>query len=126
MNLFEGLGDTVYFIKFNKKEFTKIPAYLFNAFMSLQNYGLHAYFIFDQPIKITDDNREELKRRNNLFLDIIRLRANGKDIDVLATFLVSFARPRHLIISSAQTMLLCVVSSKIPTSVSRQSKSTRN
>ena len=44
-------------------------------------YGLHAYYIFDTPIKITDENREELKRRNNLLLDIIRLRANGKKID---------------------------------------------
>ncbi|MBR0288786.1 MAG: PriCT-2 domain-containing protein, partial [Selenomonadaceae bacterium] len=37
--------------------------------------------IFDSPIKITDDNREELKRRNNLLLDVIRQRANGKKID---------------------------------------------
>ena len=44
-------------------------------------YGLHAYFIFNQPIKITDDNREELKHRNNLLLDLIRARANGKKID---------------------------------------------
>jgi uncharacterized protein (DUF927 family) len=44
-------------------------------------YGLHAYYIFDTPIKITDDNREQLKCRNNLLLDITRLRANGKKID---------------------------------------------
>ena len=44
-------------------------------------YGLHAYYIFDTPIKITNENREELKRRNNLLLDLIRLRANGKKID---------------------------------------------
>ena len=44
-------------------------------------YGLHAYYIFDTPIAITDENREQLKRRNNLLLDIIRLRANGKKID---------------------------------------------
>ena len=44
-------------------------------------YGLHAYYIFDSPIKITDDNREELKRRNNLLLDVIRQRANAKKID---------------------------------------------
>ena len=44
-------------------------------------YGLHAYYIFDMPIKITDENREVLKRRNNLLLDLIRLRANGKKID---------------------------------------------
>ena len=44
-------------------------------------YGLHAYYIFDTPIKITDQNREEIKRRNNLLLDVIRQRANGKKID---------------------------------------------
>ena len=44
-------------------------------------YGLHAYFIFDIPIKITDKNREDIKRRNNLLLDVIRQRANGKKID---------------------------------------------
>ena len=44
-------------------------------------YGLHAYFIFNEPIKITNENREELKCRNNLFLDVIRARANGKKID---------------------------------------------
>ena len=44
-------------------------------------YGLHAYYIFDTPIKISDENREELKRRNNLLLDVIRQRANGKKID---------------------------------------------
>ena len=44
-------------------------------------YGLHAYYIFNEPIKITEDNREELKRRNNLMLEVIRARANGKKID---------------------------------------------
>ena len=44
-------------------------------------HGLQAYYIFEQPILITDENREELKRRNNLVLDVIRQRANGKDID---------------------------------------------
>ena len=44
-------------------------------------YGLHAYYIFNTPIKITEDNREQLKRRNNLLLDVIRQRANGKKID---------------------------------------------
>ena len=44
-------------------------------------YGLHAYYIFDTPIKITNENREELKHRNNLMLDVIRARANGKKID---------------------------------------------
>ena len=44
-------------------------------------YGLHAYYIFNIPIEITEENREELKRRNNLLLDIIRQKANGKKID---------------------------------------------
>lgn len=44
-------------------------------------HGLQAYYIFDQPILITNQNREELKQRNNLLLDVIRQRANGKDID---------------------------------------------
>ena len=46
-------------------------------------YGLHAYYIFDTPIKITNENREELKRRNNLLLDVIRQRAGGKKIDAV-------------------------------------------
>ena len=44
-------------------------------------YGLHAYYIFNEPIKITNDNREKLKRRNNLLIDIVKQRANGKKID---------------------------------------------
>ena len=44
-------------------------------------YGLHAYYLFEEPVKVTDDNREELKRRNNLLLDVIRQKANGKTID---------------------------------------------
>ena len=44
-------------------------------------HGLHAYYIFDTPIEITDENRDELKRRNNLLLDVIRQRSNGKKID---------------------------------------------
>ena len=44
-------------------------------------YGLHAYYIFDIPIAITDLNREQLKRRNNLLLEVVRARANGKKID---------------------------------------------
>ena len=44
-------------------------------------FGLHAYYIFDTPIAITNDNRELLKRRNNLLLDVIRSRANGITID---------------------------------------------
>ena len=46
-------------------------------------YGIQAYFIFDQPILITDQNRDELKRRNKLLLDVIRAKANGKDIDAV-------------------------------------------
>ena len=41
-------------------------------------FGLHAYYIFDSPIKITDQNREELKRRNNLLLDVVRQRAKNQ------------------------------------------------
>lgn len=44
-------------------------------------FGLHAYYIFDTPIKITDENREQIKHRNNLLLDVVRSRANGKKID---------------------------------------------
>ena len=44
-------------------------------------YGLHAYYIFDTSLAITDENREEIKRRNNLLLDVIRSRSNGKTID---------------------------------------------
>ena len=38
--------------------------------------GAQAYYIF-----VTEKNREELKRRNSLWLDFIRQCANGKDID---------------------------------------------
>ena len=51
------------------------------SFIIDSGYGLHAYYLFDEPIKITDQNREELKRRNNLLLDVIRQRSNGKAID---------------------------------------------
>ena len=44
-------------------------------------YGLHAYYIFDTPIAITEENREEIKRRNNLLIDVVRQKANGKKID---------------------------------------------
>lgn len=44
-------------------------------------YGLHAYYIFNTPIEITNQNREELKRRNNLLIDVVRQKANGKKID---------------------------------------------
>ena len=52
------------------------PSILINS-----GYGLHAYYVFDSPIAITDDNREEIKRRNNLLLDVVRSRSNGKKID---------------------------------------------
>ena len=44
-------------------------------------HGAQAYYIFNKPILITEQNREELKRRNSLWLDFIRQHANGKDID---------------------------------------------
>lgn len=44
-------------------------------------YGLHAYYIWAEPLAITDANREQIKRRNNLLLDVIRQRSNGKKID---------------------------------------------
>ena len=52
------------------------PSILLNS-----GHGAQAYYIFDHPIKITNNNRELLKRRNCLWLDFIRLHANGKDID---------------------------------------------
>ena len=44
-------------------------------------YGLHAYYIWKEPFAVTDANREEIKRRNNLLIDVVRQRANGKKID---------------------------------------------
>jgi Primase C terminal 2 (PriCT-2). len=44
-------------------------------------YGLHAYYIWTEPLAVTGDNREEIKRRNNLLIDVVRQRANGKKID---------------------------------------------
>ena len=44
-------------------------------------HGAQAYYIFNKPILVTEQNREELKRRNSLWLDFIRQCANGKDID---------------------------------------------
>ena len=44
-------------------------------------YGLHAYYIFNTPIEITEQNREQLKKRNNLLLEVVRQKANGKKID---------------------------------------------
>ena len=44
-------------------------------------YGLHAYYIWAEPLAVTDVNREEIKRRNNLLIEVVRQRANGKKID---------------------------------------------
>lgn len=52
------------------------PSILINS-----GYGLHAYYIWAEPIAVTDDNREEIKRRNNLLLEVVRQRAGGKKID---------------------------------------------
>ena len=53
-----------------------MPSIIINS-----GYGLHAYYIWTEPLAVTDDNREEIKRRNNLLLDVVRQRANGKKID---------------------------------------------
>ena len=52
------------------------PSILINS-----GYGLHAYYIWAEPLAITDDNREEIKRRNNLLLEVIRAKAAGKKVD---------------------------------------------
>lgn len=52
------------------------PSILINS-----GYGLHAYYAFDSPIAITDENREQIKQRNELLLDVVRSRSNGKKID---------------------------------------------
>ena len=52
------------------------PSLLLNS-----GHGGQAYYIFDQPIKITNQNRELLKSRNNLMLNVIRNNAKGKTID---------------------------------------------
>ena len=52
------------------------PSLLLNS-----GHGGQAYFIFDHPIKITNDNRELLKSRNNFMLNVIRNNAKGKTID---------------------------------------------
>jgi len=44
-------------------------------------YGLHAYYIWEEPLTITDQNREEIKHRNNLLIEVVRQKANGKKID---------------------------------------------
>ena len=52
------------------------PSILINS-----GYGLHAYYIWADPLAVTDANREEIKRRNNRLLDVVRQRAHGKKID---------------------------------------------
>lgn len=52
------------------------PSILINS-----GHGLQAYYLFDEPLSVTDDNREEIKRRNNRLLDVIRAKAAGKQID---------------------------------------------
>ena len=52
------------------------PSILINT-----GHGVQAYYIWATPLAITDDNREEIKRRNNLLIEIIRAKANGKTID---------------------------------------------
>ena len=44
-------------------------------------FGIHAYYIWAKTLAVTDANREEIKRRNNLLIDVVRQRANGKKID---------------------------------------------
>ena len=62
-------------------------------------FGLHAYYIWAEPLAITDQNREEIKRRNNLLIDIVR------KLTVSATYRVFFARPALSITSSAKIIL---------------------
>ena len=52
------------------------PSILINS-----GYGLHAYYAFDSPIAITDENRQQIKQRNELLLDVVRSRSNGNKID---------------------------------------------
>ena len=53
------------------------------SILIFSGYGLHAYYIFDIPIKITDENREELKNRNSRMIELVRLRSKifKKSID---------------------------------------------
>lgn len=43
--------------------------------------GLHGYAIFAEPIRINDENRTDVIRRNKKFIDVIRSKA-GKDIQI--------------------------------------------
>lgn len=46
-------------------------------------YGMHAYYLFDTPLAITDDNRKEASERNKKLLDAMRLKSGGKKIDAV-------------------------------------------
>ena len=46
-------------------------------------FGIHAYYIWAEPLAVTDDNREEIKQRNARLIELVRLRAGlfKKSID---------------------------------------------
>lgn len=44
-------------------------------------FGIHAYYIWAKPLAVTDANREEIRRRNNLLIEVVRQKASGKKID---------------------------------------------
>lgn len=46
-------------------------------------YGLHAYYLLDAPLAITDVNRKEASDRNKKLLDAMRLKSGGKKIDAV-------------------------------------------
>lgn len=58
-------------------DFETAKSFLPFAVSSLVNsgYGLHALCIYDEPIVITDLNREQAKKRNKDFINVIRIRA---------------------------------------------------
>ena len=53
------------------------------SILIFSGYGLHAYYIFDEPLAITDINRDEIKQRNGRLIELVRLRAGlfKKSID---------------------------------------------
>ena len=53
------------------------------SILIFSGYGLHAYYIFDEPLAITDLNRDEIKQRNGRLIELVRLRAGlfKKSID---------------------------------------------
>lgn len=52
-----------------------------SSFIVSSGYGLQAYYIFAEPIEITNDNRAEIKERARLSHEIICARAGDKDVD---------------------------------------------